>query len=93
MKHYIRTSYRVIAGLLLALPVLHAQSCSMDWFKESGGGTSTIGQPDASGALTGGNYSVTGGFWSLYAVHKRLAHRCSPSPLLATRLLCHGRLW
>ena len=28
----------------------------------------TIGQPDASGAVTGGNYSLTGGFWSLYAV-------------------------
>jgi hypothetical protein len=28
----------------------------------------TIGQPDASGAMNGGQYSVTGGFWSLYAV-------------------------
>jgi len=28
----------------------------------------TIGQPDASGAMSGGNYSLTGGFWSLYAV-------------------------
>jgi hypothetical protein len=28
----------------------------------------TIGQPDASGAMTGGNYSLTGGFWSLIAV-------------------------
>jgi hypothetical protein len=27
----------------------------------------TIGQPDASGAMTGGNYSLTGGFWSLIA--------------------------
>ena len=42
-----------------------------------GGGTSTngqfslsgtIGQPDASGALTGGNFSVTGGFWALVNV-------------------------
>ena len=30
--------------------------------------TGTLGQPDASGAMSGGNYSVTGGFWSLYAV-------------------------
>jgi hypothetical protein len=28
----------------------------------------TIGQPDASGAMTGGGYSLTGGFWSLLAV-------------------------
>jgi hypothetical protein len=28
----------------------------------------TIGQPDASGAVAGGNYSLSGGFWSLYAV-------------------------
>jgi len=28
----------------------------------------TIGQPDTSLAMTGGNYSVTGGFWSLISV-------------------------
>jgi hypothetical protein len=28
----------------------------------------TIGQPDASGAMSGGSYSLTGGFWSLFAV-------------------------
>ena len=54
------------------------QSYTVDWYKVSGGGgtstggvfsvSGTIGQPDASGAMTGGNYSVTGGFWSLYAV-------------------------
>ena len=51
---------------------------SIDWYKISGGGGTssggtysvggTIGQPDASGAMSGGNYSMTGGFWSLYAV-------------------------
>ena len=50
----------------------------MDWYKISdGGGTSTnsqysvigtIGQPDASGVMSGGQYSVTGGFWSLISV-------------------------
>ncbi len=55
-----------------------AQQYSIDWYKISGGGgtstgatyqvTGTIGQPDASGAMTGGNYSVTGGFWSLISV-------------------------
>jgi hypothetical protein len=51
---------------------------SIDWSTiDGGGGTSTggvysvsgtIGQPDASGAMTGGNFSLTGGFWSLIAV-------------------------
>ena len=55
-----------------------AQSYSIDWYKIAGGGgtstgatyqvTGTIGQPDAGGAMSGGNYSLTGGFWSLIAV-------------------------
>jgi hypothetical protein len=67
------------AALLLALtPFAHAQQYSIDWYKiSSGGGTSTggtyqvtgtIGQPDAGSAMSGGPYSVTGGFWSLIAV-------------------------
>jgi hypothetical protein len=78
MKNCIRTSCVIIAGWLLALPTLHAQSYSIDWFTiDGGGGTSTggvysvsgtIGQPDAGDAMTGGNYSVTGGFWSLISV-------------------------
>src|ERR1039458_9241781 len=54
------------------------QSYSIDWYKIAGGGgtsagatyqvTGTIGQPDASGAMTGGSYSLTGGFWSLISV-------------------------
>jgi hypothetical protein len=54
------------------------QSYSIDWYKIAGGGgtstgaiyqvTGTIGQPDASGAMSGGNYSVTGGFWSLISI-------------------------
>ena len=55
-----------------------AQSYNIDWFTiDGGGGTSTngqfsvrgtIGQPDAGGAMSGGNFSVTGGFWSLISV-------------------------
>jgi len=51
---------------------------SIDWHTiDGGGGTSTggvysvsgtIGQPDAGGAMTNGPYSLTGGFWSLYAL-------------------------
>ena len=65
--------------LALLIPAISlAQQYSIDWYKISGGGgtstgsiysvSGTIGQPDASGALSGGNYSVTGGFWSLISV-------------------------
>src|SRR5580692_7829923 len=55
-----------------------AQSYSINWHKIAGGGgtssngqyslSGTIGQPDASGAMTGANYSLTGGFWALISV-------------------------
>ena len=55
-----------------------AQNYSIDWYKISGGGgtatggvyavSGTIGQPDASSAMSGEQYSITGGYWSLLAV-------------------------
>jgi len=67
----------LLIGLLCATASF-AQQYSIGWYKISGGGgtstngpytiTGTIGQHDASHAMTGGNYSVTGGFWSLIAV-------------------------
>jgi len=75
---------KIILILGLLLPVTgFAQGYSIDWYKITGGGgtstggvyqvSGTIGQPDASGAMAngnmvGGDYSLTGGFWSLYAV-------------------------
>jgi hypothetical protein len=54
------------------------QPYSIDWSKISGGGgtstggvysvSGTIGQHDAGGPMSGGSYSLTGGFWSLFAV-------------------------
>jgi hypothetical protein len=68
----------LLATILLAPSVLLAQQYSIDWYKIAGGdGTSTggvftvsgtIGQADASSAMTGPGYSLTGGFWALYAV-------------------------
>jgi hypothetical protein len=65
----------LLFGLLL--PALaRAQSFSIDWFTiDGGGGTSTggvfsvsgtIGQPDA-GSMSGGNYTLDGGFWAIIA--------------------------
>ncbi len=65
----------VIAGLW-ATGVL-AQPYSIDWHSINGGSgagtggvysvTGSIGQHDAGLTMSGGNYSVTGGFWSLLA--------------------------
>jgi hypothetical protein len=72
------TTKLTLLGILLPSVVLHAQSYSIDWFKiDGGGGTSTggvysisgtIGQHDAGGPMSGGNYSLTGGFWALYSI-------------------------
>jgi hypothetical protein len=54
------------------------QDYSVDWYKVAGGGgtssggnysiSGTIGQPDASAPMSGGNFSVTGGYWALINV-------------------------
>jgi hypothetical protein len=83
----IKLSFACLTGLLL-LPVAgHTQSYSIDWFTiDGGGGTSTggvysvsgtIGQPDA-GKMSGGNYSIDGGFWGIIA-----AVQTSGAPLLS----------
>ncbi len=74
-------TWRIFGALLTFLAItisVHAQQYSIDWFKISGGGgtsagssyqvTGTVGQHDAGEAMTGGNYSLIGGFWSIIAV-------------------------
>jgi hypothetical protein len=70
----------LLGGVALAISTnsVWAQSYSIDWYKISGGGgtssngqfsvSGTIGQHDAGGPMTGGNYSLMGGFWSLLSV-------------------------
>ena len=63
---------------LLIPTVSFAQSYTINWYKVSGGGgtssngqysvSGTIGQHDAGGPMTGGSYSLTGGFWALISV-------------------------
>jgi hypothetical protein len=69
----------LLFGLLIPT-ISFAQSYTINWYKVAGGGgtststgdvysvSGTIGQPDASGAMSGGQYSVTGGFWSLISL-------------------------
>ena|SRR5579871_4904828 len=69
--------FLILIGLLI-LRVGDAQQYSINWYKVGGGGgistsavysvSGTIGQQDAGGPLTGGSYSLTGGFWALYTV-------------------------
>ncbi|MBI3850309.1 MAG: hypothetical protein HY298_08480 [Verrucomicrobia bacterium] len=76
---------------LLPCESARAQSYRIDWFTIDGGGGSstggvysvncTIGQPDAGPTLSGGNFTVDGGFWSLIA-----AVQTPGAPFLSIRL-------
>ena len=82
MKHKFtfacRAAIVLFAAFCCQFPTARAQSYSIDWYKIAGGGgtstgsvysiSGTVGQPDAGGPMTGGNYSLTGGFWVLAAV-------------------------
>jgi hypothetical protein len=72
-----KTSKLLLAGSLLVLATAlsgFAQSYDLSWFTIDGGGgvssgggytlAGTIGQPDAA-TLSGGPYTITGGFWSI----------------------------
>jgi hypothetical protein len=76
-----------ILVLLGALATGRAQSYRIDWFTMGGGGgtstggayalSGTLGQSAATQSkLTGGVFSVTGGFWSLFAF------QTGPAPML-----------
>ncbi len=63
---------------LLAASSVAAQNYSIDWYKVAGGGgtstsavysiSGTIGQHDAGGPLSGGGYTLVGGFWAIGAL-------------------------
>ncbi len=70
-------------NLILLLTLLNSMGCfaqnyAIDWHKIAGGGgtstngqyavSGTIGQHDAGAPMSGGQYSVTGGFWALISV-------------------------
>ena len=68
----------VLSAAWLSVPsLLGAQDFGIDWFTTAGGGgnssggdfelSATIGQHD-TGNLLGGDFALTGGFWSVLAV-------------------------
>ena len=68
----------LLSTLIFQPTTATAQQYSIDWFKVGGGGgtstggtylvSGTIGQHDAGGPMTNGQYSLAGGFWSVIAV-------------------------
>ncbi len=68
----------VFAFAFASAMAVPAQNYSIEWYEITGGGgastggtyqiSGTIGQPEAGNAMSGGQFSVTGGFWSLLAV-------------------------
>jgi len=78
MKIQFRPILTALAVIFLTAPPAFSQNFSIDWHKIAGGGgtgtggtyqvNGTIGQHDASGAMTSSQYAITGGFWSLINV-------------------------
>jgi len=74
MKKLICSLMMLAAGFCAASPAIY----SINWYKVAGGGgtstgatyqvSGTIGQQDAGGPMTSGNYSLAGGFWSIFAL-------------------------
>jgi hypothetical protein len=74
VRHWLALVVSVFSFQFLAF----AQSYSIDWYTIDGGGgtstggvysvTGTIGQPDAGALMSGGNYTLQGGFWAIQAV-------------------------
>ncbi len=74
-------SQKLLGGAAFVMAMMAVAVCgqnyTVDWLTIDGGGgtstggvysvTGTIGQPDA-GRMSGGNYSVDGGFWGIIAV-------------------------
>src|SRR5580692_4991377 len=78
LNHVVRISAVALALFFLSVLSGSAQTYSINWYKISGGGgtsssgqyslNGTIAQADASSLMTGGNYSLTGGFWAIVSV-------------------------
>jgi hypothetical protein len=82
----IKRSLIYLILFIASVSFVFAQSYSIDWFTIDGGGgnstggvysvSGTIGQPDA-GHMSGGNFTLDGGFWGIIA-----AVQTPGSPLL-----------
>ena len=73
------TILSVAAALALAVSEARAADLTLDWYTIDGGGavwttggdfelSGTIGQPDAGPVMSGGDFVLTGGFWTGAAI-------------------------
>ncbi len=70
-----KPAHALLASAVVAFAATASAQYNISWHKLSGGSgtsssahysvTGTIGQPDAGGTVTCGNYAITAGFWSL----------------------------
>lgn len=79
MKSKFALTLSLAVGLLAIVRPASAQTFSIDWHTIGGGGgtstggvfavSGTVGQPVANAqSMTNGSFSLTGGFWSIFAV-------------------------
>ncbi|HGX93327.1 MAG TPA: hypothetical protein ENK35_08440 [Candidatus Tenderia sp.] len=79
MKRSLLILALILATTMAAAGVVYAQGgYDLSWWTVDGGGgvlsnggyalNATVGQPDAGATLTGGNYTLVGGFWGAGAV-------------------------
>jgi hypothetical protein len=78
LLHPIKVMKTLIALVLSLAATAASAQYAINWYKVSGGGgtstgavysvSGTIGQHDAAGPMSGGSYSLTGGFWALFSV-------------------------
>jgi hypothetical protein len=93
----VKTIFKLLAfwAAVISVAGAQAQDFSIDWFGLAGGGngsslggdfelSATIGQPEAGG-MTGGDFAIIGGFWSIVAVEDTPG-----SPQLSIRLASAG---
>jgi hypothetical protein len=81
MRKIMKKRIPIMALFLLPACVALAQSYTIDWHKIAGGGgtstnsqhslNGTIGQHDAGGPMNGPGFSLSGGFWTVYAVQSQ----------------------
>jgi len=86
-----------IAILLLGGHALLGQSFTLDWFTIDGGGctstgsvytvSGTIGQPDAGG-VSGGTFTLDGGFWGIIAAVQTPGAPCLRAMRPTTNTVC-----
>lgn len=88
----------ILAGFLivrLMITAAAAQNFTVDWLTVDGGGgasaggvyslNGTIGQSDAGGTISGGRYSLAGGFWNGVSLVQTLG-----APMLAIERVAGG---